>query len=71
MTAAQAPVPELAVVGWLDQANPTMFTVPIVSRGWLEATAPRPCWTRPGSPTRPYSETWSYVFGMVPPRPKE
>lgn len=68
-----APVPELAVLGWHDMANPGQLTVPIFAAGWLKAIAPEPAldtrypfW---GADTA-ISETWSYVFGMAVPRPE-
>lgn len=72
-TMAEAPRPDLAVLGWNDQANPGLFTVPIVAAGWLKAIAPTPLL----DPRFPFwfadtaiSETWSYVFGVKPPCPE-
>lgn len=69
---AAAPRPDLSVMGWHDLASPNNFTLAIVTAGWLRATGeplldPRfDFWFSDTA----IAETWSYVHGRVPPRPK-
>jgi hypothetical protein len=68
-----APRPDLAVIGWLDTACDNQLTVPIVARGWLEAMWPTPLMenaTDAWFADTALSETWSFVFGFPPKRPR-